>query len=71
MKSGLPDTVATATYRRLWMIDLIKQCAESQAIAQQNELVLIIRALLPGTSEVLDRLRPFRVCGTHLTRKAV
>ena len=43
------------------MIDLIHQGAEPEAIAQQDELVLVLSALPAHARQKLDRLGPFCV----------
>ena len=53
------------------MINLIHQRTHPQTIAQQNKLILKLRALLPRSREVLDRLCPFLVGGLDLPSEGV
>ena len=43
------------------MVQLVHESAETQAIAQQDELVYRISTLLPHSREEADRLAPFCV----------
>ena len=53
------------------MVNLIHKRAEAHAIAQEHKLVLVLRALLPGTREEFDRLRPLLVRELRLARERV
>lgn len=53
------------------MAQLIQQCTEAEAIAQQDELVLELGALLSRAREVLDRSQPLVVCRLRLARERV
>ena len=53
------------------MVQLVNERAEAQAITKEDELVLVRRALLARTREVLDRARPLCVARPRLARERV
>ena len=53
------------------MVDLIHERAEAHTVAEEDKLVLVLRALLADAREELDRLGPFRVRELRLAREGV
>lgn len=49
------------TYRGLRVVDLVDERGEAEDVAEQDELVLVVRALLAGAREELDGVEPFVV----------
>ena len=58
-------------YSWLWMIDLIDESAEAQAVGEENKLVLEFCAFFARPSEKLDSLGPFCVRRFRLASESV
>ena len=53
------------------MIEFIDEGTEAHTVAEKNELVLPLRALLPGARQILDRGGPFVMRELRLAREGV
>lgn len=53
------------------MVDLVHQSAEAQAVTEEDELVLVLSALLANARQELDSRRPFGVRQLRFARERV
>ena len=53
------------------MVELVDERAEAEAVAQEDELVLVLGAFLARAGQVLYCARPFAVCRPRLARESV
>lgn len=58
-------------YRGLGVVELVDERAEAEAVAEEDELVLVLGTLLACAREVLDRTRPLVVHRPRLAREGV
>lgn len=53
------------------MVNFIDQLAQPKTVAEQDELVLKVRALLPSAGKIFNRFRPLRMSRTRLAREGM
>lgn len=63
--------MAMRTHWRLRVVDLIHQGAEAQAVTEEDELILVLSALLADARQELDSRRPLGVRQLRFTRERV
>lgn len=63
--------MAVRTHWRLRVVDLVNQGAEAQAVTEEDELVLVLSALLADARQELDSCRPLGVRQLRLARERV
>ena len=56
-----PCVARRVTYRRFRVVDLVDKRGKAKDVAEEDELVLVIRALLAGARKELDGFQPFVV----------
>lgn len=63
--------MAVGTHWRLRVVDFVHQGAEAQAVTEEDELVLVLSALLANARQELDSRRPFGMRQLRFARERV